>query len=76
MTKQLIIEKTLKAINQLPNHKAVEICDFADFLFKKYEEEKLAKGMQSIISESDTFSFLKEDEEIYSINDLKEIFND
>jgi hypothetical protein len=36
MKKQLIIEKTLKAINQFPNDKAVEISDFADFLFKRY----------------------------------------
>ena len=37
MTKELIIEKTLKAINQLPNEKAVEISDFADFIIKKFE---------------------------------------
>ena len=75
MTKQLIIEKTIKAINQLPNDKAEEISDFADFLFKKYEEEELAKGLQSLVSDSDTFSFLREDEEIYSFKDLKQVFN-
>jgi hypothetical protein len=72
MKKQLIIEKTLKAINQLPNDKAVEISDFADFLFKRYEEEELAKGLQSVISESKTFFILREDDEIYSIKDLKD----
>jgi hypothetical protein len=72
MKKQLIIEKTLKAINQFPNDKAVEISDFADFLFKRYEEEKLAKGLQSVISESKTFFILREDDEIYSIKDLKD----
>jgi hypothetical protein len=72
MKKQLIIEKTLKAINQFPNDKAVEISDFADFLFKRYEEEELAKGLQSVISESKTFFILREDDEIYSIKDLKD----
>jgi hypothetical protein len=72
MKKQLIIEKTLKEINQFPNDKAVEISDFADFLFKRYEEEELAKGLQSVISESKTFFILREDDEIYSIKDLKD----
>lgn len=72
MKKQLIIEKTLKAINQFPNDKAVEISDFADFLFKRYQEEELAKGLQSVISESKTFFILREDDEIYSIKDLKD----
>jgi uncharacterized protein (UPF0248 family) len=72
MKKQLIIEKTLKAINQFPNDKAVEISDFADFLFKRYEEEELAKVLQSVISESKTFFILREDDEIYSIKDLKD----
>jgi hypothetical protein len=72
MKKQLIIEKTLKAINQFPNDKAVEISDFVDFLFNRYEEEELAKGLQSLISESKTFFILREDDEIYSIKDLKD----
>lgn len=38
MTRQIIIERTLKAINQLPEEKAKEISDFADFMIKKYED--------------------------------------
>lgn len=75
MTKQLIIERTLKAMNQLPDDKAEEISDFADFVFKRYEEQELSKGLQSIVSESTAFNFLNEEQEIYSISDLKEVFN-
>ncbi len=74
MTKQLIIERTAKIINQLPDNKAVEISDFADFIFKRYEEEELTKGIESMISESDSFQFLNDDEDIYSVKDLKEVF--
>ena len=38
MTRQAIIEKTLKAISLLPENKAEEISDFADFVIKKYED--------------------------------------
>ena len=76
MTKQTIIERTVKVINQLPEDKAEEISDFADFLIKRYEEQGLIKDIQNIISESNSFDFLNNEEDLYSENDLKEKFND
>jgi hypothetical protein len=75
MTKQIIIERTLKVINQLPEDKALEISDFADFIFKRFEEQEITKGIQKMVSESQTFEFLKNEEEIYSLADLKEVYN-
>lgn len=75
MTRQIIIERTLKAINQLPEDKAEEISDFADFVFKRYEENELTNLIQKLTSESQTFDFLKNEDDIYSIADLKEIYN-
>jgi hypothetical protein len=73
MTKQLIIEKTVKVINQLPEEKAEEISDFADFIIKRYEEQRLIHGIQQLTSNSQTFDFLKDEEDLYSEADLKEI---
>lgn len=75
MNRQLIIDKTLKILNQLPEEKAAEISDFADFILKKYEEHIITAGIQHIVSESDSFNFLQEEEEIYSLSDLKEVYN-
>jgi hypothetical protein len=75
MTKQIIIERTLKAINQLPEDKAEEISDFADFVFKRYEEHELTNVIQKLTSESQTFDFLNNEDDIYSIADLKEVYN-
>ena len=75
MTRQIIIERTLKVINQLPEDKAIEISDFADFIFKRYEEHRLTKGIQKLVSESQTFDFLNNEEDIYSLADLKEVYN-
>lgn len=74
MTKQIIIERTLKAINQLPEDKAEEISDFADFVFKKYEEQELSKGIQKLATESQSFDFLQTEEELYSVSDLKVVY--
>ncbi len=75
MTRQAIIERTINAINRLPEEKALEISDFADFLSKRYEEDKLTQGIQQLASDSDTFNFLAEEEELYSEADLKEVYN-
>jgi hypothetical protein len=72
MTKQNIIDKTIQVINQLPTEKAEEISDFADFVLKKFEEQSITKNIQKIMSDSDSFSFLAEDEDIYSVKDIKE----
>lgn len=75
MTKQTIIERTIHAINQLPLNKAEEISDFADFIIKRYEEQLLTQGIQQLASEGQTFDFLNQDEDLYSVNDLKEVYN-
>jgi hypothetical protein len=75
MTKQIIIERTVKAINQLPEDKAEEISAFADFILMRYEEYEITKGIEKMASESETFNFLHEDQEIYAVTDLKEVYN-
>ena len=74
MTKEAIIQKTVSTLNFLPQEKAEEISDFADFILKKYEEQILQKGMDKLQSESKAFNFLNEDEELYSLADVKEKF--
>ena len=75
MTKQILIDRTIKVINELPQDKAAEISDFAEFVFKRYEENELIIGIQNILSKSEAFEFLNNEEEIYSMADLKEVYN-
>lgn len=75
MTKQTIIERTTHAINQLPLNKAEEIADFVDFIIKRYEKQLLTQGIQHLASEGQTFDFLNEEEDLYSVSDLKEVYN-
>lgn len=75
MTRQHIIEKTLHAIDQLPDDKAMEICEFADFILKRYEEQTLSKGIHRLASEGRTFDFLAGEEELYTLEDLKVVYS-
>jgi len=75
MTKQAIIERTIDAINQLPDDKAEEIFEFADLVRKRYEERQLTNEIQNLISKGSSFDFLDTDEDLYSVADLKEVYN-
>ena len=75
MTRQAIIERTIKAINQLPQDKAEEISDFAEFMMKQYEEQQLTKGIGQMATNSKAFDFLNKEEDLYTEDDLKEVYN-
>ena len=75
MTKQAIVERTIKTINLLPADKAQEISDFADFIRKRHEEHSLIQGIQKLAADSEAFDFLKDEEDLYAIDDLKEVYN-
>lgn len=76
MTKQIMIEQTLKIFDQLPDEKVEEISNFADFILKKYEDSLLLKNIQNIASDSEAFKFLNEEEDIYTLADVKKLYND
>lgn len=73
MTKQAIIEHTIEVINQLPEDKAAEIADFADLLIKQQDELHLNKDIQQLAS-SKSFDFLNDEEDLYTLSDLKEVY--
>jgi hypothetical protein len=72
MTREAIIQRTTDVLSALPVDKIEEVSDFADYVLKRYDDRSLQQEMHALIEQSDTFNFVKEDEEIYSISDLKE----
>ena len=75
MTIQALIQHTASIISKLPQDKAEEISDFADFIMRRYEENLLSEGIQKINVDSPSFDFLKNDADIYNEADLKEVYN-
>ncbi len=72
MSKRGLINKTVETLEKLPEDKINEIATFADFVLKRYEEQILQKGIETIISQSDSFAFLHDEEDLYDEHDLKE----
>jgi Protein of unknown function (DUF2281). len=72
MTKAQLINQTLEKLSELPGDKVQEAYDFVDFLRKRSEEEVIQQGATNLMSESSTFQFLEEEEDLYGTDDLKE----
>lgn len=72
MERQVMIENTFKKLNQLPDVKILEVNDFIDFLLGKTDDAILTKGIQKMTSTSKSFDFLSNEEDLYTVNDVKE----
>ena len=72
MTREAIIQRTMEVISALPSDKIEEVSDFADYILKKYDDKSLQQEMHALVEQSDAFSFLNDEEYLYSLNDLKE----
>lgn len=72
MNRQDLIANTIDKIRQLPDVKIKEINDFADFLLSKIDDKIILEGIQKMVSDSKAFDYLEEEENLYTVEDLKE----
>jgi len=70
--RQVLIDNTLNKIRLLPDMKIKEVSDFTDFLLSKIDDKIIQEGIQKLVSESKAFDFLNNEEDLYTVNDLKE----
>ncbi len=74
MSRDVLIKKTLDNLTRLPDQKLREVSDFTEFLINKIEDKLITEGIQKLTSNSKSFQFLESEEELYSKDDLKEIY--
>jgi hypothetical protein len=72
MNRQTKIKKTIEKINRLPDEKLSEVENFIDFLLSKIDDSILTEGIQKLTSNSKSFEYLKDEADLYTVNDLKE----
>ncbi len=76
MSKKELIERTIHTLEKLPEEKIVEVSDFADFIFQKNEDKQLLHGIAELTAQSKSYDFLEDEEELYTVNDIKQTYND
>jgi hypothetical protein len=75
MNRTILIKETMEKIHQLPDVKIQEINDFAEFLLSRIDDKILLEGIQKLTSDSKSFEYLKNEEDLYSVNDLKVVWH-
>lgn len=74
MTKETLINKITQTLSKLPQEKVEAVSYFVNNISQKSEEEILQKGIEKLVSESEAFAFLKDEEDLYTVDDLIEKF--
>ena len=72
MNRIQLIKDTLEKIERLPDFEIEEINDFAGYLLSRLDDKILVDGIQQLSSDSKTFNYLNNEENLYSVNDIKE----
>jgi hypothetical protein len=72
MDRKDLIDRVIRKIKLLPDIKIREVNDFADFLLSRIDDKITLEGIQKLAVDSKVFEFLKDEEDLYSVNDLKE----
>ncbi|MGE0021661.1 MAG: hypothetical protein AB7S72_18480 [Draconibacterium sp.] len=72
MNRNELIKDTLEKIERLPDFEIEEVNDFAGFLLSRLDDKILVEGIQKLSSDSKTFEYLNHEENLYSVNDIKE----
>lgn len=65
MNRQVLIDNAINKIRLLPDTKIKEVDDFADFLLSKIDDKIILEGIQKLASESKSFDFLSDEEDLY-----------
>lgn len=75
MSKQELIEKTLAALQKLPADKVAEVSDFTEFILQRNEDKEIVSGIERLSAQSKSYQFLEEEEDLYTLNDVKAPYN-
>ncbi|MEA2104061.1 MAG: hypothetical protein U9P79_05385 [Candidatus Cloacimonadota bacterium] len=65
--RKILISQTVKYLSILPMQKLEEI---AEFVKQKHEENQIKKELEFYVSSGTSFKFLKDEESIYSLDDI------
>jgi hypothetical protein len=72
MKREKVLKDTIDKLQQLDEANLREANDFVYFLLHKVSDAELTDEIQKQAQEGKSFDFLNEEEELYSIEDLKE----
>jgi two-component sensor histidine kinase len=74
MSREELIKSTIENLNQLSDTRIQEVSDYVRFLSSRIDDKMISEGINELTSNSKTYAFLHDEEELYQVNDLKEVY--
>jgi hypothetical protein len=74
MSREELIKSTIENLNQLSDTRIQEVLDYVRFLSSRIDDKIISEGINTLTSNSKTYAFLHDEEELYQVNDLKEVY--
>ena len=71
MEHEVLMNKTIRKIEQLPTPQVQKVNDFVEFIIRRTNDAMITEGLQRLSYCGQTYDFLYDEPDIYSINDLK-----
>jgi hypothetical protein len=71
MEREVLVKRTIGKIEQLPTSRVREVNDFVEFIIRRTDDAMITEGLQHLSSISHTYDFLRDEPELYTVNDLK-----
>jgi stress response protein YsnF len=75
MSKQERIEKTINTLQKLSADKVAELSDFTEFILQRSEDKEITAGIGHLSVHTKSYQFLHEEEDLYTLNDVKAPYN-
>ena len=67
MEREVLVKNTIGRIEQLPTKRVQEVNDFLEFIIRRTDDAMITEGLQQLSSISNTFDFLYNEPELYSV---------
>ena len=75
MSKKELIQKTIETLQKLPADKIAQVSDFADYILQQTEDKQIVEGIAKLSGQTNSYKFLKDEEDLYTLSDVKEPYN-
>ncbi|MDI1317991.1 hypothetical protein [Flavobacterium sp.] len=72
MSREELLKVTIENLNHLSDKDLEEVSEYVSNLSAKMDDNILNEGIKCIVSNSKSYEFLQDDEELYKVSDIKE----
>ena len=74
MEREMLVQKTVRKIEQMPATQIQKVNDFVEFVIRRTNDAMITEGLQQLSLCGQTYDFLYDEPDIYSVDDLKRRF--